>query len=81
MKLGDLFWIKKFKLKKDDYKFDDTIKLMELAKQKNIELTFIEAYTLWECFSGKRYVSWHTLTDEYAEDFFEELFEMFDMGE
>lgn len=81
MKLGDLFWIKKLKLKIGDFEFDDTIKLMELAKQKDIELTFIEAYTLWKCFSSKRCASWHILTDEYAEDFFEEIFDMLNMEE
>ena len=77
MKLGDLFWIKKLELKKGEYRYDDTLKIMKRVKEKyDIELSFIEALTLWEIFSNSHCAGWLTYNDETFDDFcymFEDL--------
>lgn len=70
MKLGDLFWIKKLKLKRGEDECDDTLKIIKRAKEKyDIELSFIEAYSLWEIFSSVQYAGWLIYSDELFDDF------------
>lgn len=71
MKLGDLFWVKKLKLKKGEYRFDDTFKLInKITEKTGIELSFIEALTLWEIFSGSRCAGWLCVDEDTLNDFF-----------
>lgn len=70
MKLGDLFWVKKLKLKRDDYEYSDTIKIIKYLKDKlDIEVSFLEANTLWRIFSDGWYAGWLDVSDNTLEEF------------
>lgn len=59
MKLGDLFWVKLWGLKKDDYHYKDTIYLQKFIKEKfGYDLSFIECYEIWSYVSGCQCASW-----------------------
>ena len=77
MKLGDLFWVKLYELKKGDYRYDDTLKIMEVVKDRfSVELTFLEAKELWEYVSNCRCVGW--LCFENEDDIEEKIKWIFD---
>lgn len=70
MKLGDLFWVKTLKLKREDDEYKDIIKVMRFLKDKlDIELSFLEAYTLWRIFSDGWCAGWVVVSDSTLEDF------------
>lgn len=59
MKLGDLFWVKVFKLNREDYRYKDTLYLIDFCKKVyDVDLTFLEAMTLWECVSSDACAGW-----------------------
>lgn len=65
MKLGDLFWVKLYELKKGDYRYDDTLKIMEVVKDRfSVELTFLEALELWSYVSGCQDAGWLVFDNE-----------------
>ena len=70
MKLGDLFWVKKLKLKREDGEYKDTIEVMRFLKDKlYIDLSFLEANTLWRMFSEGWYGCWLTVSADTLKDF------------
>lgn len=70
MKLGDLFWVKTLKLKREDDEYKDTIKVMAFVREKfDIDLTFVEAYTLWRRFSDSWCAGWLILGERTLEGF------------
>ncbi len=72
MKLGDLFWIKLYKYKKGDYRYDDTLNIMRVIKEKfDIQLTFLEVLCIWEYISNCRDAGW--LVVDSDEDIIEKL--------
>ena len=72
MKLGDLFWIKLYDYKKGNYRYDDTLTIMRVVKERfDIELSFLEALELWSYVSGCRCASWLCFSND--EDIIEKL--------
>ena len=77
MKLGDMFWVKLYELKKGDYRYDDTLKIMEVVKDRfSVELTFLEALELWNYVSGCQDAGW--LCFENEDDIEEKIKWIFD---
>ena len=70
MKLGDLFWVKKLNINKDDCQYKDTIKVMDFVRDKfDIDLSYVEAFSLWVCFSESYCASWLCMSDSMLEEF------------
>ena len=60
MRLGDLFWIKLYKYEKGEHRYDDTLTIMRVVKERfDIELSFLEALELWSYVSGCRSAGWY----------------------
>ena len=75
MQLGDMFWIKLYEIKKDDYRYKDTMFLQEFIKKEfGYDLSFLESLQLWEYVSGTQSAGWLDITT-FNDD---ELYEMID---